>query len=95
MFKRQRALGYKLMEDNMKTVKDEITRLYNLSQDQKWCRYNMSSEAPYYHDLCSVKDKTITLDEFYKLFPYYNPDRDCEFWKKQNQRWKEIWNEKN
>ena len=34
MFKRQRALGYKLMEDNMKTVKDEITRLYNLSQDQ-------------------------------------------------------------
>jgi hypothetical protein len=79
----------------MITVKQEIDRLYNLSQDQKWCRYNMSSEAPYYHDLCSVEDKTITLDMFYNIFPYYNPDRDSDFWKKQHNRWKEIWTEKN
>jgi len=78
----------------MTTVKQEIDRLYNLSQDTKWCRYNMSSEAPYYYDLCSVEDKTITLDEFYKLFPYYNPDMNCEYWQTQHNRWKEIWTQK-
>ena len=75
----------------MTTVKQEINRLYNLSQDSKWCRYNISSEAPYYYDLCSVEDKTITLEEFYKLFPYYNPDINCDYWIQQHKRWKELW----
>ena len=75
----------------MTTVKKEIDRLYNLSQDPKWCRYNMSSEAPYYYDLCSVQDKVITLDEFYNLFPYYNPDMNCDYWIQQHKKWKEIW----
>ena len=78
----------------METVKQEIDRLYNLSQDAKWCRYNMSSEAPYYYDLCSVEDKKITLQEFYKLFPYYNPDINCEYWKQQHKKWEDIWKQK-
>lgn len=78
----------------MTTVKQEINRLYNLSQNQKWSRYNMSSEAPYYFDLCSIEDKTITLDKFYKLFPYYNPDTNCEYWKQQHKKWKDIWKQK-
>ena len=86
------SFNFKLMEKNMKTVKEEINRLFLQSQNNPSI---VANEAPYYFDLCSVEDKTITLDEFYKLFPYYNPDRDSEFWKKQNNRWKEIWNEAN
>jgi len=71
-----------------KTVQQEIDRLYLAS---KLNRYIVSNEAPYYYDLCSVKDKTITLDEFYKSFPYHNPDINCEYWKQQHNRWKEIW----
>ena len=78
----------------MITIKQEIDRLYNLSQDVKWCRYNMSSQAPYYYDLCSVQDKAITLDEFYNLFPYYNPDINCEYWKQQHKKWEDIWKQK-
>ena len=95
MFKRQRALGYKLMEDNMKTVKDEITRLYNLSKDPNWSRYNASSEGGYYYTLCDVKNKEMSLEDFYKEHPYYNPDINSTYWQQQHTRWKEIWNEKN
>jgi hypothetical protein len=72
----------------MKTVKEEIERLYLESQNN---RHITSSEAPYYYDLCSVEDKSITLDQFYKLFPYYNPDQNCEYWKQQHKKWEEIW----
>ena len=71
-----------------KTVQQEIDRLYLESKNN---RYIVSNEAPYYYDLCSVEDKTITLDKFYKLFPYYNPDMNCEYWQTQRNRWKEIW----
>jgi hypothetical protein len=73
-----------------KTVKEEINRLL---LESKTNRHIVSNEAPYYYDLCSVEDKTITLDEFYKLFPYYNPDMNCEYWQTQHNRWKEIWNQ--
>jgi hypothetical protein len=74
-----------------KTVQQEINRLL---LESKTNRHIVSNEAPYYYDLCSVEDKTITLDEFYKLFPYYNPDMNCEYWQTQHNRWKEIWTQK-
>ena len=73
-----------------KTVQQEINRLL---LESKTNRHIVSNEAPYYYDLCSVEDKTITLDEFYKLFPYYNPDMNCEYWQTQHNRWKELWNQ--
>jgi hypothetical protein len=72
----------------MKTVQQEIDRLY---LESKLNRYIVSNEASLYYDLCSVIDKTITLDEFYKLFPYHNPDINSDYWKQQYNRWKEIW----
>jgi hypothetical protein len=72
----------------MKTVQQEIDRLY---LESKMNRYIVSNEASLYYDLCSVVDKTITLDEFYKLFPYHNPDINSDYWKQQHNRWKEIW----
>jgi hypothetical protein len=72
----------------MTTVKEEIDRLYLAS---KLNNHIVANEAPYYYDLCSVEDKTITLDEFYKSFPYHNPDINSEYWKQQHNRWKEIW----
>jgi hypothetical protein len=72
----------------MKTVQQEIDRLY---LESKLNRYIVSNEASLYYDLCSVIDKTITLDEFYKLFPYHNPDINSDYWKQQHNRWKEIW----
>lgn len=74
--------------DNMKTVQQEINRLL---LESKTNRYIVSNEAPYYYDLCSVEDKQITLDEFYKLFPYHNPDMNCEYWITQHKKWKAIW----
>lgn len=74
----------------MITVKEEINRLFLESQKNP---YIVSNEASYYYDLCSVKNKTITLDEFYKLFPYHNPDINSEYWQTQHQRWKDIWKE--
>ena len=71
-----------------KTVQQEIDRLYLESKNN---RYIVSNEASLYYDLCSVIDKTITLDEFYKLFPYHNPDINSDYWKQQHNRWKEIW----
>jgi hypothetical protein len=71
-----------------KTVQQEIDRLY---LESKLNRYIVSNEASLYYDLCSVVDKTITLDEFYKLFPYHNPDINSDYWKQQHNRWKEIW----
>ena len=76
----------------MKTVKQEIERLYLESLNNP---HIVSNEAPYYYDLCSVENKNISLDEFYKLFPYYNPDYNSDYWKQQHNRWKEIWNEAN
>lgn len=76
----------------MKTVKQEIEKLYLESLNNPNI---VSNEAGYYYDLCSVKDKLITLDEFYKLFPYHNPDYNSDYWKQQHNRWKEIWNEAN
>jgi hypothetical protein len=72
----------------IKTVQQEIDRLY---LESKMNRYIVSNEASLYYDLCSVVDKTITLDEFYKLFPYHNPDINSDYWKQQHNRWKEIW----
>jgi hypothetical protein len=72
----------------MKTVQQEIDRLY---LESKLNRHIVSNEASLYYDLCSVVDKTITLDEFYKLFPYHNPDINSDYWKQQHNRWKEIW----
>ena len=72
----------------MTTVREEIDRLYLQS---KLNSHIVANEAPYYYDLCSVIDKTITLDEFYKLFPYHNPDINSDYWKQQHNRWKEIW----
>jgi hypothetical protein len=72
----------------MQTVQQEIDRLY---LESKLNRYIVSNEASLYYDLCSVVDKTITLDEFYKLFPYHNPDINSDYWKQQHNRWKEIW----
>jgi len=80
------------MEKNMKTVKQEIERLYLESLNNK---HIVSSEAPYYYDLCSVENKNITLDEFYKLFPYYNLDSNSEYWQQQHTKWKEIWKDQN
>ena len=71
-----------------KTVQQEINRLLLESKTNRWI---VSNEAPYYYDLCSIEDKTITLDEFYKKFPYYNPDMNCDYWKQQHERWKDIW----
>jgi hypothetical protein len=73
---------------SIKTVQQEIDRLY---LESKLNRYIVSNEASLYYDLCSVIDKTITLDEFYKLFPYHNPDINSDYWKQQHNRWKEIW----
>jgi len=73
---------------SIKTVQQEIDRLY---LESKKNRYIVSNEASLYYDLCSVIDKTITLDEFYKLFPYHNPDINSDYWKQQHNRWKEIW----
>jgi len=72
----------------MQTVQQEIDRLY---LESKMNRYIVSNEASLYYDLCSVVDKTITLDQFYKLFPYHNPDINSDYWKQQHNRWKEIW----
>ena len=72
----------------MQTVQQEIDRLY---LESKMNRYIVSNEASLYYDLCSVVDKTITLDEFYKLFPHHNPDINSDYWKQQHNRWKEIW----
>ncbi len=72
----------------MKKVQQEINRLL---LESKTNRHITSSEAPYYYDLCSVEDKNITLDEFYKLFPYHNPDYNSEYWQQQHQKWKDIW----
>lgn len=71
-----------------KTVQQEIDRLYLAS---KLNSHIVANEAPYYYDLCSVEDKTITLDKFYESFPYHNPDINSEYWKQQHNRWKEIW----
>lgn len=79
----------------MKTVRDEITRLYNLSKNPSWSRYNSSSEGGYYYTLCEVKNKDMLLSDFYKEYPYYNPDTNSDYWKQQHNKWKEIWNEKN
>jgi len=76
----------------MKTVKQEIERLYLKSLNNP---HIVSNEAPYYYDLCSVENKNITLDKFYELFPYYNPDINCDYWKQQHDKWKDIWKEKN
>lgn len=72
----------------MKTVQQEIDRLY---LESKTNPYIVSNEAPYYYDLCKVENKEISLDEFYKLFPYYNPDMNSEYWQTQQKRWKALW----
>lgn len=79
----------------MKTVRDEIIRLYNLSKNPTWSRYNSSSEGAYYYTLCEVKNKDMLLEDFYKDYPYYNPDTNSSYWQQQHKRWKELWNEKN
>ena len=76
----------------MITVKQEIDRLVSESKNNP---HIVSNEAGYYYDLCSVENKDITLDEFYKLFPYHNPDYNSDYWNQQHKKWKEIWNEAN
>ena len=87
MSKQSWTFCFKLGE-NMTTVKEEINRLFLESQKNPSI---VANEAPYYFDLCSVEDKTITLNEFYKQFPYYNPDSNCDYWKQQHERWENIW----
>ena len=72
----------------MKTVQQEIDRLYLESKNNP---HVVSNEAPYYYDLCSIENKSITLQEFYKLFPYYNKDYNSDYWKEQQKRWENIW----
>lgn len=72
----------------IKTVQQEIDRLFVESKKNPHITAN---QAPYYFDLSSVKDRSITLDEFYKLYPYHNPDLNSEYWQQQHNRWKEIW----
>lgn len=73
---------------SIKTVQEEINRLII---ESKTNRYITSSQGAYYYDLCSVQDKTISLDDFYKKFPYHNPNFDSEYWQEQHQRWRDIW----
>ena len=73
---------------SIKTVQQEINRLL---LESKTNRYITSNEAPYYYDLCSVEDKSISLDKFYKKFPYHNPDFNSEYWQNQYKRWKDLW----
>jgi len=72
----------------MITIKQEIDRLVLESKKNP---HIVSNEAGYYYDLCSVENKNITLDDFYKLFPYHNPDYNSDYWKQQHNKWKEIW----
>lgn len=72
----------------MKTVQQEINRLLLQSKTN---HHVTASEGGYYHDLCSVSDKTISLEEFYKDFPYHNPDFNSEYWQKQHQKFQELW----
>jgi hypothetical protein len=37
----------------------------------------------------------MSLEDFYKEYPFYNPDINSDYWKQQHKRWKEIWNEAN
>lgn len=71
-----------------KTVQQEINRLV---LDARRNKHITSSEGAYFHDLCSIEDKTISIDDFYRMFPYHNPDFDSEYWQKQHNRWREIW----
>lgn len=75
----------------MKTVHQEIDRLYLESKKNP---HVTSNEAPYYNALCSVKDRSITLDEFYQLHPYLNPNLNSEYWNQQHNKWKDIWTNK-
>ena len=74
----------------IKTVREEIQRLERLNLDKNWAKFNATDFAPYHHQLCQ-EDKDMTLDEFYKLYPYYNPDYSSEYWKQEHNKWKEIW----
>ena len=73
---------------SIKTVQQEINRLLLESKNN---RHITSSEGAYYYDLCSVEDKSISLEDFYKKFPYHNPNFDSDYWKQQHERWREIW----
>ena len=75
----------------MKTVRDEIYRIYNLNIDKKKFQLDASTEAMYYSDLLDVHDMDMSLDEFYKLYPYHNPDITSDYWNQQHNKWKEIW----
>jgi len=75
----------------MKTVRDEVYRIYNLNREVKWSGLDTSSESAYYSDLLDVHDMDMSLDEFYKLYPYHNPDMNSDYWKQQHNKWKEIW----
>lgn len=48
---------------SIKTVQEEINRLFLESQKNPSI---VAGEAPYYYDLCSIEDKTITLNELIK-----------------------------
>jgi len=76
----------------MTTVKQEINRLLLESKKNP---HIVSNEASYYYTLCEVKNKEMSLDDFYKEHPYYNPDINSDYWKQQHKRWKDIWNETN
>ena len=74
----------------MITVKQEIERLVLESEKNP---HIVQTYFEYYYALLDHSD--LTLDEFYKLFPYHNPDYNSDYWKQQHNRWKEIWNEAN
>jgi hypothetical protein len=78
---------------SIKTVQQEIDRLKTLSKDKVWNKYNSADEAPYYNALCEAYDRQMSLDEFYKEHPYYNPDYTSEYWQKQIKMIKDLWNQ--
>ena len=90
MSKQSWTFCFKLGE-NMKTVGEEIYRLYDLCKDANWSINNVPEQAIYYSDLLSVHDNDMTLDKFYKLYPYHNPDINIDYWNQQHNKWKEIW----
>ena len=73
---------------SIKTVQQEINRLL---LESKTNRYITCNEAPDYYELCSVEDKSISLDKCEKKFPYHDPDFNSEYWQNQYKKWKDLW----
>jgi len=74
------------MEKNMKTVQQEIDRLFLESKKHP---HIVETYFEYYYALLDHSD--LTLDEFYKLYPQYDVEKtDSLYWKQFMQKWKET-----